>query len=187
MGAMEALAALVAVLGRIGALDDLIAPASEVGPVGARHADEMGDDVDGDRCDELGDELTVAALEDGIEVLVAQVADERLDPHRLVVGDGRIDDLADLTVTRLGDLVDELLVLGHHHTGFAERRHERVDELGGLEHLGLAREEPAGVDAGHWAAVADLGEQLVRNLVARGERVELDIDGGHGSPSRPER
>ena len=182
MRSVKTLAPLVAVLGRVGALDDLVAPTTEVGPVGTGYADEVGDDVHGDGSDELRDEFAVTPVEDGLEVLLAELSHERFDPHRLVVCDGRVDDLADLPVPGLGDLVDELLVLGNDDTRLTERCDERVDQLRRLEHVGLTRQEPPGVDPGDRTPTADLCEQLVRDLVAWRERVELDVDVSHVSP-----
>ena len=77
-----------------------------------------------------------------VEQAVAQLLAERLDVHQAVHRDGRVDDLAHLAVTRLGDLVDELLFVGHDHAGLAEARLEEVHVLRGREHVRVAGQVP---------------------------------------------
>ena len=92
---------------------------------------------------------------------IAQVAGEGLDPADAVLGDRRVDDLADLAVARLGDLADQLLLRRHHHARLAEARLERLEILGGREHVLVSGEEPR---ARRRLRHRALGAQLARGL-----------------------
>ena len=76
---------------------------------------------------------------------MAQRGAELLDAAELVGGDGAVDDPPDLPVPRLRDLVDELLLVGHHDARLSEAGVERVDVLGGGEDVVEPRQEPHAV------------------------------------------
>ena len=146
MGPGEALAALVAVLGGVGALHDLVGPRGPLLEVLRRGAEQVGDHAGGDGHHVAPDQVDDAiAGEQVVEKLVAQCGAERLDAAELVGGDGAIDDPPDLPVPGLGDLVDELLLVGHDDARLAEAGVERVDVLGGGEHVVETRQEPHAV------------------------------------------
>ena len=66
-----------------------------------------------DRGGELGDQITLPPGQERFEILVRQVADERLDPHGLVVGEHGVDQASDPAVAGLGNLGKDLFLLGH--------------------------------------------------------------------------
>jgi hypothetical protein len=176
VGAGQPDTALGAVEGGIGPLHYVIAPAPKLLPVLPGHADQMGDDVDRDGHHEVGDQIAVTTADQRVQVLVAQVADERLEAHGLVIRDAGIDDLSHPAVAGLDYLVYELLLFGHHHARGAETGHEGVHLANGLEHLGLSRQEPPDGDAGHGAVAAHRPELLVRDMVLGPEGIELYVD-----------
>lgn len=68
----------------------------------------------------VGYEIAATSCHDQFEQFVAQRRDEWLHSADAVLGDGRIDDPADLAVTRFGNLADKLLLRGHDHIRGAE-------------------------------------------------------------------
>ena len=115
----------------------------------------------------------MAPGEDGIEVLVAQLAHEAFDVHRLVMGDGGVDDAADLAVARFVDLVDELLFGRDDDARLAKARQEHVDVLRSLDDIVLRGEVPTADALRDRARGPHLGEQLVGNVRPL-ERIDLD-------------
>ena len=176
VGAGQPLTPLCAVEGGIGPLHHFIAPAPKPLPVVPGYADQMGDDVDRDGHDEVGDQVAVTTPDHRIEILVAQIADERLESHGLVIRHAGIDDLSHPAVARFDYLVDELLVVGNDDAGSAEAGHERVHLANGLEYLSLSRQVPTDRDASYGALLAHNPELLVRDVVPGLEGVEFNVD-----------
>ena len=106
-----------------------------------------------------------------VEQVVAQLLAERFDVHEAVHRDRGVDDAAHLAVARLGDLVDELLLVGHDDAGLAEARLEQLDVLGGREHVVVPGEVPRpGGRARDGAAGAELLEP--GGVAGRAQRIE---------------
>ena len=158
--ARQPLTALVAVERGPRALHHLVGPARPEREVLARRAEQVGDHVVRHRHHVVGDEVDrLVAREQVVEQPVAQVLAERLDVHETVHRDRGVDDAAHLTVARLGDLVDQLLLVGHDHAGLAEAGLEQLDVLRRREHVGVAGEVPrAARRARHRARRAELFE-----------------------------
>ena len=176
VSAGQPLTPLGAVEGGIGPLHHFIAPAPKPLPVLPGYADQMSDDVDRDGHDEVGDQVAVTTPDHRIEILVAQITDERLESHGLVVRHAGIDDLSHPAVARFNYLVDELLVVGNHDAGSAEAGHECVHLANGLEDLSLSRQVPPDRDASYGALLAHNPELLVRDVVPGFEGVEFNVD-----------
>ena len=173
--ARQPLAALVAVLRGVGTLHHLVGPLRPQVEVGAGRAEQVGDHARRDRHDVLTHEVDrTRAGQHRVEQVGAEGLAEVVDTAQAVGGDGAVDDAPHLAVTRLGDLVDELLLVGHQHPGLTEARVVGVEVLRGREHVVVAGEEPhAGLVAPDDAVVAEPRHPLV---VGRGlERVEVEL------------
>ena len=103
---------------------------------------------------------------------MAQRSDERLDPADAMLRDRRVDDPADLAVTRFGDLADELLLGRHHHARGPEARLEHLDVLRRRKHVVMTGEEVgARRSPRNRARVAQLGQRLIGHARRGVERV----------------
>jgi hypothetical protein len=121
-----------------------------------------------------------AGLEGLVEARLRIAPREGLDLGGVVVGEGGVEELADLAVARLGDR-GEQRVLFLRLPDVPEAADEVFDALQALLDAGLTHEEEL---AARHELCGALRAQLREGLVSvRGARVEgIDRGGGHGRP-----
>ena len=126
------------------ALEHLVGPAREIVDPVVRDPEHLGDHRAGNPAREglhdLGLALRSAVGEGVVEALRGITPGEGLDLGRVVVGEGRVEELADLAVARLGDRREQR-VLFLRLADVAEAADEMVDALQALLDAGLAHEE----------------------------------------------
>ena len=83
-------------------MHDEVGPLGKAGVIGGIDAEEMRDDGGRDRCYVVGHEIAATRGDDPVEQIVAQRPDEWFDPTDPMLRDRRVDDPADLAVTRFG-------------------------------------------------------------------------------------
>src|SRR6185503_11742265 len=130
-----------AVLRRVRGLHDDVGPLGEANVIRGIDAEKVGDHRRRDGSYVVGHQIAATARDDLVEQIVAQRSDEGLDPADPMLRDRGVDDPADLAVTRLGDLADELLLGRYHYAGGPETRLEHLDVLRGRKNVVMTGEE----------------------------------------------
>jgi hypothetical protein len=165
-------------------LQHLVGPAREVVDPIVRNAQHLGDhgarDPPREGLHDLGLARPPTGLEGLVEARLRIAPREGLDLGSVVVGEGGVEELADLAVTRLGDR-GEQRVLFLRLPDVSEAADEMLDALQTLLDAGLAHEEELAARHDLRGALrAQLREGLVPILGARVEGI--DRGGGHGRP-----
>jgi hypothetical protein len=192
-GGVEGVVVAAGVLGVVGA-DEAVRPVEDLEPVLLGDAEDVGDDLEGELGGDVGDEVALALLADGVDDARRPVAHGVVELLDHAGREALVDEQPVPRVQRRVHVEHHLLLHGEGlvvHVGDhgpALGRGEALPVAVDLDHVGVAGEAP---EAGPVGLV--LPERLVRlpELVEPVERHLLDvvaaleqIDGCHGVPPR---